>query len=329
MKLVLMALIGLFFATELLSQEQPAPSTEAPSTEAPSTEEPSSRRRSEAPSSGSEGEALNYRNGQLFEAINDCENSDCPCCLFLGHRTINEDQPDEREIDATVCSTDHSQMEDVTTEWGADQTITVSGHEFHIYNAEPAQVAVIQEALSVLPDYYLDAVPQSFRIGNPGNGSLRTSPTASMVNVPRRSQPVHQGDLYHETIGGGSRRCHEQNDDYEYIILHPLVFVPHPKEKPVRTILHEVGHFVEREYNISNRFIRRYRSEFSAYLDTYNGDSRGNDEVIASGICYYFLTKNWRRDQTRYETPLTRVRPTAWLPQWLIDIVLEDMASRS
>lgn len=305
-----------------------APSIAQEPTETP-TEEPSSRRREGAPNTGSEGETAAYRNGQLFEAIRDCETSDCPCCIFLGHRTINEDEPNERVIDATVCSTDHALMEDVNAEWGADQTITVSGHEFRVYNAEPAQIAVIEQALSVLPEYYLVAVPHNIRIGNPANGNLRTSPTASMVNVPRRSQPVHQGDLYHETIGGGSRRCYEQNDDYEYIILHPLVFVPHPKEKPVRTILHEVGHFVEREYSISSRFVRRYRSEFRAYLSKYNGDSRGNDEVIASGICYYFLTMNWRNDQSRRETPLTRVPATEWLPQWLIDIIMEDMAGRS
>lgn len=325
MKLVFMVLMGLFFATDLISQEQPAPSTEAPS-----TEEPSSRRRPGAPSSGTEGESANFRNGQLFEEIRDCETSDCPCCLYLGQITINDNQPDEREIaHATVCKTDHSQMDNVNTEWGPSQMLSINGQDFRVFNAEPSQIATIQEALSVLPPFYLVAVPQNIRIGNPSTGGLLTSPTASMVNVPRRSKPVHQGDLYHETIGGGSRRCYEQNDDYEYIILHPLVFVPHPKEKPVRTILHEVGHFVEREYNISHRYIRRHSAEFRAYLSTYNGDSRGNDEVIASGICYYFLTKNWNRDQTRRETPLTTVTPVYGLPQWLIDIVMEEIASRS
>lgn len=319
MKIFLLALVGWLNVTALVAQEQP----ETP------TVEPSSRRREGSPSAGSEGETLNYRNGQLFEEIRDCESSDCPCCIFLGQMTINDNQPDERVIPhATVCSTDHAQMDDVDAAWGAEQTITVSTYEFSVYNAEPAQITIIQEALSVLPDYYLAAVPHSIRIGNPANGNLSTSPTASMVNVPHRSRPVHQGDLYHETIGGGSRRCHTQNDDYEYIILHPLVFVPHPRENPVRTILHEVGHFVDREYSISSRFIRRYRLGFEKYLSAYNGDSRGNDEVIASGICYYFLSKNWNPDQSRRETPLSRVRPIYGLPQWLIDVVEEDMAAR-
>lgn len=319
MKIFVLALVGWLNLTALVAQDQP---------ETPVTE-PSSRRREGSPSVGSEGETVSYRNGQLFDEIRDCESSDCPCCVYLGRKVIHRGQPDERVIEhATVCSTDHSQMEDVATEWGTNQTITVSTHEFSVYNADPSQIAIIQEALSVLPDYYLEAVPHNIRIGNPANGNLSTSPTASMVNVPGRSRPVHQGDLYHETIGGGSRRCYTQNDDYEYIILHPLVFVPHPEEKPVRTILHEVGHFVEREYDISDRFLRRYRSQFREYLNTYNGDSRGNDEVIASGICYYFLVKNWNHDQSRRETPLSRVRPVYGLPQWLIDIVLEDMAAR-
>ena len=324
MKLVFMSLMGLVFATDLLSQELPAPSTEAQS-----TEEPSSRRRDVAPSSGSEGETTNYRNGQLFESIRECETSDCPCCLFLSHRTINEDEPDEREIEATVCSTEHSLMDNVNAEWGPDQMIRANGQEFRVFNAEPFQIAIIQEALSVLPAFYMVAVPQNIRIGNPSNGGLRTSPTASMVHVEGRSRPVHKGDLYHETIGGGSRRCQTQNDNYEYIILHPLVFVAHASENPVRTILHEVGHFVEREYSISDRYVRRHSSEFRQYLRTYNGDSKGFDEVIASGICYYYLTKNWNPNKTRRETPLTRVTPVYGLPQWLIDIVSEEIASQS
>lgn len=224
-------------------------------------------------------------------------------------------------------------MDNVTTEWGSDQMLSVNGQEFRIFNAEPSQIAILQEVLSILPAFYLVAVPQNIRIGNPSTGGLRTSPTASMVNVRGRSEPVHKGDLYDETIGGGSRRCYTQNDNYEYIILHPLVFIQHPEENPLLTILHEIGHFVEREYNIANNVRRANESNFQTYLATYDGDSKGNDEVIASGFCYFFLRKFWERGTTRRETPLTSVpstgTATGFFPTWLRNIIQADIDSRS
>lgn len=322
MKIVFMALMGLFFATDLFPQEAPVSSTE-----------PSARRRGGAPSSGSEGEEGNYRNGQLFEEIQDCESSDCPCCLYQGQITINDDEPDERVIPhATICSTEHSQMDNVNAEWGPDQMIRVNGQDFRVFNADPSQAAIIQEALSILPPFYLVAVPQNIRIGNPATGGLRTSPTSSMVHVRGRSKPVHQGDLYHETIGGGSRRCQNQNDNYEYIILHPLAFIRQNTENPFRTILHEVGHFVEREYSIASSAITGNESNFQTYLTTYDGDSTGNDEVVASGFCYYFFRKYWNNG-IRRETPLTEINIsgiyTGVFPRWLRAIIQTDIDSRS
>lgn len=301
MKLVLMALMGLFFATELLSQEQPAPSTEAPS-----TEEPSSRRRSEAPSSGSRTVLRT-----MFQNTDDCETDDCPCCIFLSNDSLGRETPRQhhRRVMTTVCKRDHNGMDNVDVRWGTAEELTIGDEIFQIYNSDRNQRTVIRQALEVLPAAYLQAVSENIRIGNPNNGSK---------NAPGTGR-----------VGGGSRRCSVSNPAYEYIIIHPRAFERGQSTDPRMTILHEVGHFVDREYGIAESLLATHRAQFTEYMDHYRGDSRGNDEVIAQGIMCYFFRKHFR--SRLFTTELENYEPDgpSLFPQWLLDIIEADIESRS
>lgn len=223
----------------------------------------------------------------------ECVASGCPCCIFLSRRS------------GTVCKSDQSEMENVEETWGPLVTTVVGGKTFKIFNANGSIIAKIEEILSVLPSAYLEAVPENFRIGNPRNGNKNVTAAG--------------------TVGGGSRRCFVKNPDYEYIILHPEVFTLR-SEDPILTILHEIGHFVDREYGISQSLLAEHGAQFRSYLASYHGDSRGNDEVIAQGIMYYFKGTYWPRMRRGEPVPL---RATTRFPQWLMDLIVNDINSRS
>lgn len=238
------------------------------------------------------------RTGRSAEArpvvtTEECVASGCPCCIFLSRRS------------GTVCKSDYSEMENVEESWGPQTTSIVNGKTFKLFNASPAMIAKIEEILTVLPTAYLEAVPGNFRIGNPRNGNKNVTAAG--------------------TVGGGSRRCFVKNPEYEYIIIHPEVFSLR-SEDPILTILHEVGHFVDREYGISQSLLAEHGTQFRNYLASYRGDSRGNDEVIAQGIMYYFKGTYWPRMYRGAPVPL---RATGRFPQWLMDIIVNDINSRS
>ena len=128
-------------------------------------------------------------------------------------------------------------MENVEESWGIQSISIVNGKTFKIFNANPAIIAKIEEILNVLPSAYLDAVPGNFRIGNPRNGNKNVTASG--------------------TVGGGSCRCFVKNPEYEYIIIHPEVFTTR-SEDPILTILHEIGHFVDREYGISQSMLAEH-----------------------------------------------------------------------
>lgn len=222
--------------------------------------------------------------------LEDCQNSDCNCCVFLSRRA------------GAVCKTDHIRMDNEEELWGTAYFMDINSNFITIFNATPEQIEIIRTTLSVLPAGYLAAVPISIRIGNPRNGS----------------KTVRSGG----TVGGGSRRCNPKSPDYEYIIIHPDAF--DRGQSPRMTILHEVGHFVDREYQLSASLVGEYADEFSDYLSTYRGDSRGNDEVIAQGIAYYINRK--------YFTNTGQRTGNAWaggrLPEWLYNIIHADIQTR-
>lgn len=306
MKIIFTVLFGLLFLSDVFSQEL------------------STRRRAhETTSSGAGEESTAYHDAQGFESIEDCSASGCPCCIFMHNASSDGETPA-----LTVCQTDGLESDNVEEVWGISETVSINGLSFNIFNANTSQSAIIQEVLSVLPTFYLEAVPQNIRIGDPLHGTIQASTTASMHTVTDPSGRTRQkllGDPYGETIGGGSRRCSQVNDDYEYIILHPLTFTI-ASENPRMTLLHEIGHFVDREFSISDHQVRAHRSEFRGYLSSYRGDSRGNDEVIAQGIMYYFLQKYWLRGVRR---TATRILPSPRFPVWLRDIIQADIDSRS
>ncbi|MFZ1676267.1 MAG: hypothetical protein WBP41_14180 [Saprospiraceae bacterium] len=306
MKIIFTVLFGLLCMYDVFSQEL------------------STRRRAHETTSSGAGEVSTpYHDAQGFESMDDCQATGCPCCIFM-HGASS----DGSAAALTVCQTDGLESDDVEDIWGISETVTINGLTFNIFNANTSQSALIQEVLSVLPSFYLEAVPQNIRIGDPLHGTIQTSATASMHTVTDhtgRTRQILKGDQYEETIGGGSRRCSQINDIYEYIILHPLTFTI-ASENPRMTLLHEIGHFVDREFAISDHQIREHRSEFRGYLSSYRGDSRGNDEVIAQGIMYYFHQKYWLRGVRR---TATRILPSPRFPAWLRDIIQADIESRS
>ena len=156
--------------------------------------------------------------------LEDCQNSDCNCCVFLSRRA------------GAVCKTDHIRMDNEEELWGTAYFMDINSNFITIFNATPEQIEIIRTTLSVLPAGYLAAVPISIRIGNPRNGS----------------KTVRSGG----TVGGGSRRCNTKSPDYEYIIIHPDAF--DRGQSPRMTILHEVGHFVDREYQLSASLVGEY-----------------------------------------------------------------------
>ena len=283
MKYIIIPLLIVFLCSEVIAQER------------------ATRSRRGGASASSDGVESPFHNGSSFESIPDCIDSGCPCCLFQGHVTVNR-----IEIDRTVCRTENTNMDDVASQWGPSEVIYLHGFIFTLYNVSASQSRKIQEILSVLPDFYLQALPHSIRIGNPSTGGIRVSSGT--------------------TIGGGSRRCWEKNEDFEYIIIHPLVFTTQG-ENPRRTLLHEAGHFIDREYQIAKSLMATHGDQFESYLATYSGDSKGEDEVIAQGVMYYFQKKYWDVNGHRIEDG--EITPTDRMPQWLIDIIQADIDSRS
>lgn len=230
--------------------------------------------------------------------IDQCVSGGCPCCIFMSQ---------ER---GTLCKTDGGNSERTEQLWGARRNFTVRGRTFTLFNGNESQSDRIAEIIGVLPDAYLEAVPDYFRIGNPRNGNK---------NVPEADT---------STIGGGSRRCYVRNPEYDYIIIHPAVFT-NPDENPALTILHEAGHFIDKYHNISGRLVSSHSEQFGTYLRTYRGDTRGNDEVIAQGIMYYFYRKYLRRNRRGELMPFSTTGRAGRFPTWLSDLIEADIQRRS
>lgn len=222
-----------------------------------------------------------------------CISNGCPCCVFLSRRA------------GTVCKDDHFGMENEEELWGSYYQIERNGYLFLVFNANPAQIAKIQEIIDVLPTGYLTAIPKNFRIGNPRNGRKNVSASG--------------------TVGGGSRRCAVKNADYEYIIIHPDVFTLR-SENPYLTILHEMGHFIDREFALSQSLLSEHSDHFREYLASYRGDSRGNDEVISQGIMYYFYRKHF--DRRRLGRTIIPWSDRSRFPEWLKNIIEQDVQNR-
>ncbi len=238
---------------------------------------------------------------------------DCPCCIFLSNDSLISERPRRYapRIITAVCKRDYSGMEDVAGRWGPVHNLTVRERTFRIYNADQHQRDEFLSALEVLPDFYLSAVPTNLRIGNPRTGRL---------SVPSGGR-----------VGGGSRRCLVPNPDYEYIIIHPRAFLSGEATPVKMTILHEVGHFVNREYRIAEELASGHREHFDFYRANYHGDSDSDEEVIAQGIMCYFYRLHFLNRLFATEEPPNPAegRRATLFPQWLLDIIQHDINSRS
>ncbi len=259
--------------------------------------------------------------------MDDCLTSNCPCCLnFLKRhkkfdangkpikdkdgKAILDKEGNKRKgkiLKRALCKTENCKDPEIGLKWGEKEIVNISGKEFNFYNFEAKQKESFIEILSVLPKFYLDSIPTNLRIGDPRRPN----------NQPKASE---------KKVGGGSRRCKKTNDDYEYIIVHPEVW-NRPKENPVLTILHEAGHFIDKKRAMSASLVSSNSENFSKYLKGYKGDSKGNDEVIAQGIMYYFSRKYFNKKGVKLSNPVAadKIRLTKKFPKWLRTIIQEDI----
>ncbi|MBK8955063.1 MAG: hypothetical protein IPM34_05845 [Saprospiraceae bacterium] len=215
------------------------------------------------------------------ELVENCITSGCACCYTQNTSEV-------------LCLRENSNMPEINTIWGELSVERIRGKEFRFYNFNEEQKSEFREAFQVIPDNYIPALPVNLRVGHPRTGSL-------VITERIRSDTE-------DKIGGGARRCHIKNDLYDFIIIDPRAF--NDRTTPVKlTILHEIGHFVDREYNLAEAYIRQYRTEFSNYLSHYRGHSSSNGEVIAQGIGCYHYRKNWAThayhppDRVSYDLP--------------------------
>ncbi|MCC6752829.1 MAG: hypothetical protein IT266_02475 [Saprospiraceae bacterium] len=229
---------------------------------------------------------------RVARLVSNCESEGCQCCYVMNARRV-------------LCIEENAGQENISTIWGELIEENIRGRTFRFYNITSDQLDVIREVMAVLPENYLPALPVNFRIAVPLTGALAPS------RPGRRDSKDGDG----HSIGGGARRCVRRNDLYDVITLHPMAFDREERTNVRITLLHEIGHFVDREFQLAEHYgnLPEYRDQFQDYLNSsytrdgrtvyyYRGDSRGPSEVIAQGIASYHFRKNWRsRGGAQYE----------------------------
>jgi hypothetical protein len=230
--------------------------------------------------------------------ISNCESEGCQCCYF-------------RNSSSVLCVEENAGQENISTIWGELLEENIRGRTFRFYNFTSDKLDVIREVMAVLPDNYLPDLPVNFRIAVPQTGALAPSRPGRRL-IPGRPG-LKDGDGH--SIGGGARRCENKNDLYDVITIHPMAYDREEQTDVRLTILHEMGHFVDREHQLAEHYgnLSEYRDHFNDYLNSsytrdggtvyyYTGDSRFPSEVIAQGIASYHFRKNWRtRGGQQYE----------------------------
>lgn len=227
--------------------------------------------------------------------------SECSTCI------IKDNTRPRGERD--VCMPNPA-TENMNEHWGPVSDLTVGGRTFRLYNFSPPNIIHIQNALSVLPPSYLDALPNNIRSGNP-LGTLIREPNSGGRSI---------GACH--ICKNRNRIPEAQRKDYEFISFHPGIF-----DEATRyvTIFHEFGHFIDYEHHLTQAFSSTHREQLDTYSTTvYNSRlTRPRPmETTASGIAYYFaraytVRRNgtWRGTFTR---PVTEER---YYPTWLHELV--------
>jgi len=177
--------------------------------------------------------------------------------------------------------------------FGSESSVTANGVTIPIFNANSTQKNNIEQTLSRLPASHLRSIPRIIIVSNEGPNYF----------------------LSHPERGGASWRCSPANRDSEWIKL-SAYSLSEPRNRRINyTLLHEIGHFIDRDHQV----LSGHQEEARRYLsDTnYSGHTTGAGEAIAQGYMYYFAT-------TTAQERRPRVRDR--LPRYLIDILENSTA---
>ncbi len=166
--------------------------------------------------------------------------------------------------------------------YGDESSITVNGVTIPVFNANTAQKGNMEQTLSRLPAAHLNSIPRIIIVSAAG-------PNYFLKNPSR---------------GGASWRCNPSNREDEWIKLSEYSLSERRNQRINFTLLHEVGHFIDRDFNI----VSGHQEEARRYLRevNYRGHTQGAGEAIAQGYMYYFATTTAqdRRPRVRDRLPV-------------------------
>ncbi len=153
--------------------------------------------------------------------------------------------------------------------YGTKEVVRINARPFNIFNATAEQKSLIIATIELLPPEYVAMLPANFRVGNP-------------------NRPYGIASAGREI--GGSKKCtpfDPANLQFESIVLHEAIFrLPNKKH---RTILHEMGHFFARQFNVFGLMTPEQVASSSTYLaDVYSGATSSHEETIAQCFMYFF-----------------------------------------
>ncbi len=202
--------------------------------------------------------------------------------------------------------------EEYTDLWGEKTSIIVQGESIYLFNFSAAQSQHLENALSILPPEYFEAVPRVYRVGDPSGVK-----TAMIPPTNRR-------------VMGGSHICrgrHRIDPDmlrlFEFISFHPGVF---DEITRYTTIFHELGHFIDSKFGVT----RSLGDEERALARTYANKVYRNipamtvneKEAIACGFSYFFARAyTFRREGTWRGSRVTPGRDDRYYPEWLHSVI--------
>lgn len=177
--------------------------------------------------------------------------------------------------------------------FGTESSVTVKGVTVPVFNASTSQKTNIEQTLNRLPASHIRAIPRIIVVSDDGPNYF----------------------LSHPERGGASWRCSPAQRSNEWIKLSSYSLSEARNRRINYTLLHEIGHFIDRDYNV----LSGHTDEANRYLreTDYSGHTQGAGEAIAQGYMYYFATTT-----ASERSPGVRER----LPRYLIDILENSSA---
>lgn len=199
------------------------------------------------------------------------------------------------EINDEAASETASQADGNCRDWpsfGTESSITVNGASIPVFNATEAQKRNLEQTLSRLPAAHLTSIPRIIIVSNDGPNYF----------------------LSHPERGGASWRCSPANTANEWIKISAYSLTERRNQRINFTLLHEIGHFIDRDFNI----VSGHQEEARRYLreTNYRGHTQGAGEAIAQGYMYYFASTT-----AQERNPRVRDRLPVYLKQILEDSI--------